>query len=89
MKTSRIALHTGIALAAGIALVKPALAVVNIDYASVGNAGNANDAATGSLHGAVAYAYQIAKNETTITQHAELWPGVIRLGIGRGVRRCW
>ncbi len=52
----------GSAVLAGISLVTPALAVVNIDYVTVGNAGNANDAATGSVYGAVAYAYQIAKN---------------------------
>ena len=60
-----------LAVLAGTALVTPAFAVVNIDYASIGNAGNAADAATGSLYGAVAYAYQIAKNETTISQYVE------------------
>jgi formylglycine-generating enzyme len=48
----------------------PALAVVNIDFVSVGNAGNASDTANGNLYGAVAYAYQIARNETTISQYA-------------------
>ncbi len=52
-------------------LVAPSFAVVNIDYVTVGNAGNAADPATGSLYGAVAYAYQIARNETTINQYAE------------------
>ena len=56
---------------AGISLVTPVFAVVNIDYVTVGNGGNANDTATGSLYGAVAYAYQIAQNETTISQYAE------------------
>lgn len=37
---------------AGIPLVTPAFAVENIDYASIGNAGNANDAATGSFYSA-------------------------------------
>lgn len=49
----------------------PAIAALNIDYVPIGNAGNAADAATGSLYGAVAYAYQISKNETTISQYAE------------------
>jgi formylglycine-generating enzyme len=53
---------------AGISFVTPALAVVDIDYVPVGNAGNANDS-TG--YGSVAYAYKIAKNETTISQYAE------------------
>jgi formylglycine-generating enzyme required for sulfatase activity len=56
-----------LAVLVGISLVTPALAVINIDYVSVGHAGNAADS-TG--HGAVAYAYQIAKNETTISQYA-------------------
>lgn len=59
-----------LAVLAGVTLVTPAIAAVNIDYVTVGNAGNAADAATGSLYGAVAYAYNIAKNETTISQYA-------------------
>jgi formylglycine-generating enzyme required for sulfatase activity len=68
----------GLAVLAGFSLVTPALAVVNIDYASIGNAGNANDAATSSLYGAVAYAYKIAKNETTISQYAEFLNAVAK-----------
>jgi formylglycine-generating enzyme required for sulfatase activity len=67
-----------LAVLAGISLVTPAFAVVSIDYASIGNAGNANDAATGSLYGAVAYTYQIAKNETTIAQYAEFLNAVAK-----------
>ncbi len=55
----------------GLSFFTPALAIVNIDYVFVGDAGNANDPATRSLYGAVSYAYQIAKNETTIAQYAE------------------
>jgi hypothetical protein len=57
--------------------------VVNIDYASVGNVGSAADPATGSLYGAVSYAYRIARNETTISQYAEFlnaWPPRIPTG---------
>lgn len=61
----------GLAFLAGIALSTPAFAMVSIDYVTVGNAGNAADAATGGLYGAVAYAYQIGKNEVTISQYAE------------------
>jgi formylglycine-generating enzyme required for sulfatase activity len=68
----------GLAVLAGISLVTPALAVVNIHYVSIGNAGNADDAATGSFYGAVAYAYQIAKNETTISQYAEFLNAVAK-----------
>jgi hypothetical protein len=57
-----------LAALASISLVNSAFAVVNIAYVPVGSAGNANDS-TG--YGAVAYDYQIAKNETTIGQYAE------------------
>jgi formylglycine-generating enzyme len=60
---------TSLCLAAFVAIiVTPATATVVIDYASIGNAGNANDT-TG--YGAVAFDYQISKNETTISQYAE------------------
>ena len=67
-----------LAVLAGAAFVTPAFAVVNIDFASIGNAGNAADAATGSLYGAVASAYQIARNETTISQYAEFLNAVAK-----------
>ena len=54
-----------------VALATPVFAVVNIDYVTVGNSGNAADPATGSLYGAVAYEYKIARNETTLSQYAE------------------
>jgi sulfatase modifying factor 1 len=57
---------------AGISLVTPALAVVNIDYVPVGNAGNAADTTfdpTG--YGAVAYAYKIGKYEVTNAQYTD------------------
>ena len=53
---------------AGISLITPAFATVNIGYVTVGNGGNANDT-TG--YGAVVDTYQIAQNETTISQYAE------------------
>lgn len=68
----------GLAALAGISLVTPAFAVVNIDYVPIGNAGNAADPATGSLYGAVAYAYKISKNETTIAQYAEFLNAVAK-----------
>lgn len=68
MKHPRIP-SLGLAVLAGISLVTPVFAVVNITYVTVGNAGNAPDDWSGN--GAVAYAYQIAKNETTISQYAE------------------
>lgn len=68
----------GSAFLVGISLVTQSFAVVNIDYASIGNTGNASDPATGSLYGAVAYAYNIAKNETTISQYAEFLNAVAK-----------
>ena len=65
----------GLAALASISLVNSASAVVSIDYVSVGNAGNAADT-TG--HGAVAYEYKIAKNETTIGQYAEFLNAVAK-----------
>jgi sulfatase modifying factor 1 len=58
----------GLATLAGIALSTPAFAVVSIDYVTVGNAGNTADT---SGYGAVADAYNIGKNEVTISQYAE------------------
>jgi sulfatase modifying factor 1 len=57
-----------LAVLAGISLATPALAVVNIDYVSVGNAGNAADSST---YGAVSYAYNIGKYEVTNAQYGE------------------
>jgi hypothetical protein len=60
-----------LAILAGIALSTSAFAVVTMEYVSVGHAGNAADPATGSLYGAVAYAYQIGKYEVTNVQYVE------------------
>jgi len=67
MKPNSTAL-LGLAILAGIALVTPAFGVVSIDYAYVGDIGNAADT-TG--FGSVGYAYNIAKNETTVSQYAD------------------
>ena len=68
----------GLAVLAGISLVTPTFAVVSIDYAFIGNANNAADPATGSLYGAVASNYKLAKNETTISQYAEFLNAVAK-----------
>jgi formylglycine-generating enzyme required for sulfatase activity len=52
-------------------LATPVFAVVNIDWVDVGHAGNAADPSTGSLYGAVAYAYKIGKYEVTNAQYTE------------------
>ena len=57
-----------VAFIAETSLATAAPAAVNIDFVTVGNAGNAADPKTG--YGAVAYDYKIAKNETTLSQYA-------------------
>jgi formylglycine-generating enzyme len=44
---------------------------VTINTTPVGNPGNANDPATGSLYGGVSYAYRIGTTEVTIGQYTE------------------
>ena len=56
-------------LAATSALITSASASITMDWVNVGNPGNAADPATGSLYGAVAYAYQIGKYEVTNSQY--------------------
>jgi sulfatase modifying factor 1 len=75
----------GLAVLASVSLVNSASAVVSIDYVTVGNAGNVADTADGDSstggvqrYGAVAYEYQIAKNETTIGQYAEFLNAVAK-----------
>jgi len=72
MKFPRCA--TGLTAVANVALAMPVSAVVNIDFVTVGNAGNANNGGSG----AVEYVYQISKNETTIAQYAEFLNAVAK-----------
>ena len=58
-----------LAILLGVSLVTPALAVVNIAWVPVGNAGNAADPSTG--YGSVGYAYNIGKYEVTNSQYCE------------------
>jgi sulfatase modifying factor 1 len=61
-----------LAALAGLSFVTPALAVVSIDYVSVGNAGNTADFTFDPAgYGAVAYVYQIGKYEVTNAQYAD------------------
>jgi len=69
MKNNRTIQSLGLAVLAGISLVTPAMAVVNIAWVPVGNAGNSADPSTG--YGAVGYSYQIGKYEVTNSQYAE------------------
>jgi len=62
-----------VVIAIGVAAVLGSLAVpahaVTIDLVPVGNAGNANDPATGNVYGGVGYDYQIGKYDVTIGQY--------------------
>ncbi len=59
-----------LAVLAGISLVTPALAVINIDYVTVGNAENAADTTFDPVgYGAVGYVYNIGKYEVTNSQY--------------------
>ena len=65
----RIIASLGLAVLVSVSLVTPAMAVVNIAWVPVGNAGNAADPSTG--YGSVGYAYNIGKYEVTNSQYAE------------------
>jgi sulfatase modifying factor 1 len=64
----RAVFSVGVAALLG-SLAVPARAQVTIDLVPVGNAGNANDPATGNVYGGVGYAYQIGKYDVTIGQY--------------------
>ncbi len=64
----RVVFSVGVAAVLG-SLAVPARAQVTIDLVPVGNAGNANDPATGNVYGGVGYAYQIGKYDVTIGQY--------------------
>ena len=62
--------RTTLVLAALICLVSPlAASAITVDTVPVGNPGNANDPATGSLYGGVAYNYSIGKYDVTVGQY--------------------
>ncbi len=52
-------------------LALPNARAVTIDMVPVGNAGNANDPATGNVYGGVNYSYQIGKYDVTIGQYTD------------------
>jgi len=70
MRHSNI-LSLGLVLVAGVSLVTPAMAVVNMVYVPIGDAGNTADPLTGSLYGAVDHAYNIGKYEVTNAQYVD------------------
>ena len=69
VRLSQVVVSIGVAAVLG-SLAVPARAVT-IDMVPVGNAGNANDPATGGIYGGVNYSYQIGKYDVTIGQYAE------------------
>ena len=66
-RLSRVIFAVGVAALLGVPAA-PAHAVT-YDLVPVGNAGNANDPATGDLYGGVAYAYAIGTYDVTIGQY--------------------
>ena len=66
-RSSRVVFSVGV-VSLLVLLAVPAHAVT-IDLVPVGNAGNANDPATGNLYGGVAYDYQIGTYDVTIGQY--------------------
>jgi formylglycine-generating enzyme required for sulfatase activity len=66
-RLSRVIVVVSLAAVLGV-LAAPAHAVT-IDLVPVGNAGNANDPATGNLYGGVAYDYAIGTYDVTIGQY--------------------
>ena len=68
-RLSSVIVAVGVAALLGVPAA-PARAVT-YDLVPVGNAGNANDPATGNLYGGVAYAYAIGTYDVTIGQYAE------------------
>ena len=67
-RSSRVVFSVGVVSLLTL-LAVPAHAVT-IDLVPVGNAGNANDPATGNLYGGVAYDYAIGTYDVTIGQYA-------------------
>ncbi|MCX6876840.1 MAG: SUMF1/EgtB/PvdO family nonheme iron enzyme [Verrucomicrobia bacterium] len=70
MKQRTIA-SLGLAVLAGISPVTPAFAVVNIGWVTVGDVNNPKDPATSNLYGSVDHPYNIAQNDTTVSQYCE------------------
>jgi formylglycine-generating enzyme required for sulfatase activity len=71
-----VALVVGVAVLLGL-LAAPARAVT-IDLLPVGNAGNANDPATGGIYGGVNYDYSIGKYDVTIGQYTDFLNAVAK-----------
>ena len=59
----------GLAILAGISLVSPAFAVVNMSWTSIGNVNNAADPSTG--YGSVDHAYNIGTYDVTNAQYVD------------------
>ncbi|MCF7731122.1 MAG: cadherin-like beta sandwich domain-containing protein [Akkermansiaceae bacterium] len=71
-----------LAVLAGMALALPAFATVNIEWVTVGDLNNPADTVVmgdgTSGYGSVNYAYQIAQNDTTISQYCEFLNAVAK-----------
>ena len=71
-------LRNSLASALLLAFVTPSFAVVNINYVNVGNPDNHGDPLTKDGYGRVDYAYNIAKNETNISDYAQFLNAVAK-----------
>ncbi len=70
-------------------LAFPAQAVVNIDWVTVGDPGNACDSHPYGCPGAVAYEYRIGKYEVTNAQYAEFLNAVAATDTMASTARAW
>ena len=64
-------LASSLVFCAAFLIALPAASAVTINWSPVGNPGNANDPATGSLYGGVGNSYSIDKYDVTASQYAE------------------
>jgi formylglycine-generating enzyme len=72
----RVVFMVGVATLLGVPAVSAH--AITYDLVPVGNAGNANDPATGGVYGGVEYEYQIGKYDVTIGQYTEFLNAVAK-----------
>ena len=62
---------------AGVLAAPSAFADIGYQFVTVGDAGNANDTATGSLYGGVSYTYAIGQYDVTLNQYTTFLNAVL------------
>ena len=68
MKKTRILAVVVCVMAAGSVARADTIRGIDMDFVTIGNAGNGTDPVTGNLYGAVSYSYRIGKYEVTAAQ---------------------